>query len=89
MEIKTIVCKWPKTPEMLNKLKGMKEAFFEILKKNQQPLCSKVPAEVFESEGLLELAKLKSEFIQDFSAYLSYPGHRGKDKTILDWSRQM
>ena len=78
MEIETIACKWHTAPQMLCTLRGRKADFFKILRKGQsKKLLSKTPNEVHDAATLQELQKLKSEFVREFSGFLSYLGHRG------------
>ena len=78
MEIETIACKWPTAPKMLRTLRNFKADFFKIIRKGEmKKLRSKTPDAVHDEATLQELQKLKSEFVREFSGFLSYLGHRG------------
>ena len=78
MEIETIACKHHTAPKMLCTLREFKEDFFKIIRKGQgKKLRSKTPDAVHDAATLQELQKLKSEFVREFSGFLSYLGHRG------------
>ena len=78
MEIETIACKHHTAPKMLCTLREFKEDFFKIIRKGQsKKLLSKTPDAVHDAATLQELQKLKSEFVREFSGFLSYLGHRG------------
>ena len=63
---------------MLCTLREFKADFFKIIRKGQgKKLLSKTPDAVHDAATLQELQKLKSEFVREFSGFLSYLGHRG------------
>lgn len=84
MEIETIACKHHTAPKMLCTLREFKADFFKIIRKGQgkkiptgQGKKHQTPHAVYDAETLQELQKLKSEFVREFSGFLSYLGHRG------------
>ena len=82
MEIETIACKHHTAPKMLCTLREFKEDFFKIIRKGQYKKIptgkkNQTPHAVYDAQTLQELQKLKSEFVREFSGFLSYLGHRG------------
>ena len=82
MEIETIACKHHTAPKMLCTLREFKEDFFKIIRKGQGKKIptgkkNQTPHAVYDAQTLQELQKLKSEFVREFSGFLSYLGHRG------------
>ena len=76
MEIETIACKHHTAPKMLCTLREFKADFFKIIRKGQGKKHLTRDA-VHDAATLQELQKLKSEFVREFSGFLSYLGHRG------------
>ena len=82
MEIETIACKHHTAPKMLCTLREFKEDFFKIIRKGQYKKIptgkkNQTPHAVYDAQTLQELQKLKSEFVREFSGFLSYLGRRG------------
>ena len=58
------------------RLENLKRIFFKIIRKGQGKKHL-TPDAVHDAATLQELQKLKSEFVREFSGFLSYLGHRG------------